>query len=187
MKPDCQDLIEKLSQACNEDAIEAAKTLSYLHHEDCIPSLIEFVKSQQPSYKRELALHALAGMHNPQLIDTFIQVLRNPDEMENVRGQAAEALGMLFDCNSGHADDYHKVEQVLLKEISDSSPIVRFWCCYGLGNMRSHRAIEQLKALRQDYVLCPGWWYVSEEAEDALARIAGLAAPDRVPVHLRSL
>ena len=185
-QPDWQNLIEQLYCASNEDAVEVAKLLSHQYHEDCILSLIQFVSSEQPSYKKELALYALSWMHNPLLINTFIQVLRDTGEMENVRGQAAEALGMLFDGNFKETEQYYKAERALLEHVSDSSPIIKFWCCYGLGNMRSHRAIERLKAIQeQDHLLCPGWWYVFEEAEDALARIAGLPVSDRVPVHLR--
>ena len=182
-----QMLIEQLSQASDEDALEAAKLLGQQHHEECVRSLIQFVRSQQPPFRRELALYALAWMHNPQLIDTFIQILIDADEMESVRGQAAEALGMLFDGNPEETDHYYKAESALLDCISDSSAVVRFWCCYGLGNMRSHRAIDQLEAIREhDRGLCPGWWYVSEEAEDALARISGQPESARIPVHLRT-
>lgn len=180
--------MEQLSQASDEDALEAAKSLGGQHHEECIRSLIQFVRSQQPPLRRELALYALAWMHNPQLIDTFIQILRDTDEMETVRGQAAEALGMLFDGNYEERNQhYYKAESALLDCVSDASAVVRFWCCYGLGNMRSHRAISQLEAIReQDHGLCPGWWYVSEEAEDALARISGQPEAVRIPVHLRT-
>ena len=183
-----QTLIEQLSQASDEDALEAAKLLGQQHHEECVRSLIQFVRSQQPHFRRELALYALAWMHNPQLIDTFIQVLRDSSETETVRGQAAEALGMLFDGNyEERSQNYYDTESALLDCISDSSAVVRFWCCYGLGNMRSHRAISQLEVIReQDHGLCPGWWYVSEEAENALARISGRPESARIPVHLRT-
>jgi HEAT repeat protein len=186
-QPDWQNLIEQLSQATDEVAIEAAQLLSQQHSEVCIPPLMQFVRSNQPPHRKELTLYVLAWMHDEHLIDTFVQVLRDTGEMETVRGQAAEALGMFFDENFEQTDSYCTAESALLEQIVDSSSVVRFWCCYGLGNMRSHRAIEQLNAIReQDHVLCPGWWSVSEEAEDALARIAGQPALDRVPVHLRS-
>ncbi|MBE9190046.1 HEAT repeat domain-containing protein [Gloeocapsopsis crepidinum LEGE 06123] len=181
---DWQNLLEKLSQASDEDAVEAAKLLSQQYHEQSILSLIQFARSKQPPHRRELALYALAWMHNPQFVDTFIQILGDLSEVENVRGQAAEALGMLFDQNSGQIY-YHKAESALLEHVSDLSPVVRFWCCYGLGNMRSHRAVEQLKAIQaQDHVLCPGWWYVSKEAEDALARIVGQGNNDPTLANL---
>lgn len=82
-QPGWQNLIEQLSRASDEDAVEAAKSLSYQSHKDCIRALTQFARSEQPPLRKELALYALAWMHNPQLIDTFIQVLKDTNEIEN--------------------------------------------------------------------------------------------------------
>jgi len=48
------------------------------------------------------------------------------------------------------------------------------------------RAVPQLRKLkRTDRELCPGW-YVREEAEDAIERIAGRPGQEREPVHMRT-
>jgi HEAT repeat protein len=181
-----QALIENLQAGADEDAVEAAKALANFDDEACTLALLQFVKSKHPPFKRELALYAFAWMHNPQLTETFIQILTDTSEAENIRAQAAEALGMLSDNGSAQSDVYQKSEQALLESSYDPSPAVRFWCCYGLGELRSQLAIERLKTMRsQDQALCPNWWYICEEAEDALARIAGHSGVERVPVHLR--
>jgi HEAT repeat protein len=191
---DWQGLIEQLAEGADEDAVEAAKALADCDDEAGTQALVQFVRSHHPPFKRELALYALAWMHNAQLTETFIQILGDANEAENIRAQAAEALGMLFNGDVERSveksveksSNYQRSEQALLEASQDLSPTVRFWCCYGLGELRSHRAIERLTVMQaQDRALCPRWWYVCEEAEDALARIAGHLGVERVPVHLR--
>ena len=81
---------------------------------------------------------------------------------------------------------YQIAEDALLASLSDSSPIVRFWCCFALGCMGSKRAVEPLSHLKRfDRALCPGWWYVREEASDALDWIQGRESPHRIAAYMR--
>ena len=74
---DWQNLINQLSNGCYVDAVEAAKALSTHCHKDCVSSLLQFMKRERSAFRRELALHALVWMQNPQLTDTFIKLLRD--------------------------------------------------------------------------------------------------------------
>ena len=74
----------------------------------------------------------------------------------------------------------------MLRLLDSCSPVLRFWACFGLGGLKCKSAIPRLQEIaRSDRSIYPGWWYVREEAEDALEWIAGRAGKDRVPVHLR--
>jgi len=65
--------------------------------------------------------------------------------------------------------------------LDSPSPMIRFWACFGLGSLGCRRAIPRLQKLAaKDSSLCPGWWYVREEAEDALDWIAGKPGKDRL-------
>jgi HEAT repeat protein len=126
-------------------------------------------------------------MSDQRLREDFIECLRDRLQDEAVRGQAAEGLAEIFDWRSKSSRGWRATEDALLEGLSDASPTVRFWCCFGLGKLRSQRAIAPLEHLRKtDSALAPGWWYVHEEAADALCWIAGGPGEDRVPASNRS-
>ena len=74
-----------------------------------------------------------------------------------------------------------------LKGLEDPSPIVRFWCIFGVASLRVTRAREKLRQLAaKDHAECPGWSKVSTEAKWALAGFDNLALQDRLwpgPFH----
>ncbi|MBW4508290.1 MAG: hypothetical protein KME64_17505 [Scytonematopsis contorta HA4267-MV1] len=49
-QPDWKNLIEKLSNGSDVDVVEAAKALTNYPHQDCVTSLLEFIKSEQSAF-----------------------------------------------------------------------------------------------------------------------------------------
>jgi HEAT repeat protein len=149
-------------------------------------ALLALMRSYGVPRVSELAAYSLGQSHNRRFTKAFISCLRDQRQHDATRGQAAEALGELYNCASKARRGWKAAESALLDSLSDSSPTVRFWCCFALGNLRSKRAIASLEHIsRNDSAIAPGWWYVKEEAADALERIAGGAGEDRIPVHQR--
>ena len=75
----------------------------------------------------------------------------------------------------------------MIEWLDSPSPVLRFWGCFNLGNFACKRATTRLCELREkDREICPGWWYVCEEAEDAIERIAGLCPPSREYLSYRT-
>jgi HEAT repeat protein len=183
---DWRKLVEAIETGNEVEVVEAAKELAYLRLRSSVKPLVRLFKEGRTPHVRESAGYALAWMDLPDLNRVFIKCLLNKKESGVVRGQAAEALEILHSNGRSQSRRYQIAEDALLTSLSDPSPTVRFWCCFALGGMDSKRAVEPLSRLKRfDRALCPGWWYVREEASDALDRIQGRISPDRVPVHRR--
>ena len=185
------NLVEAIENGNEVEVVEAAKKLGDLSLRPTVKPLVRLLQRGRTPYVREMACYALAWMYFPDLSRVFIKCLRNKRESANVRGQAAEASGMLHsnpDPGKPRLRRFRTAENVLISGLSDPSPTVRFWCCFALGGMGgSKRAIKGLSRLKRfDRALCPGAWYVREEASDALDWIHGRDHPNRIPVRLRS-
>jgi len=180
--------VEVIENGNEVEVGEAAKELANMRLRPSIKPLIRLFQEGQTAHVRFFAGYALAWMGFPNRNPVFIKCLRNRKESENVRGLAAEALEMLHGkCPvKSRLRRYRTAENALIKSLSDSSPTVRFWSCFALGGMGSKRAVELLSHLKRfDRALCPGWWYVREEASDALNWIQGRDSSHRIPVHMR--
>ena len=137
-------------------------------------------------WRGEKAAYAFLWGRDRQAIPALVNCVCDESVYETIRGQAAEALIRLLPDPPAKDDRWPSAEAALLKGLDDPSPIVRFWCCFALGSLKSQKAIVPLEMLcRTDQALVRGWWYVHEEAEDALAMIAGRYSGDRIPVHMR--
>ena len=186
-KPTWKELLHVLQNGSELDGWEAAKALDRCHSRECQDALVALMRSYDSAGVSQRAAYALSWMCDRRFTDDLIECVRDRRQHEAVRGQAAEGLGTLFDHASPRSRGWRAAEDALLEGLSDASPTVRFWCCYGLGTLRSQRAIAPLEHLREhDSSLAPGWWYVREEAADALCWIAGKPGEDRVPVSQRS-
>lgn len=140
-----------------------------------------------PARNAQEAAHVLAWRDDRRMAPAFVACVEDQALPGPVRGMAAEALGMMFGCAAARKRAWRAAEGALLAALDDPVATVRFWSCYALGEMRSVRAVAALGRLRDgDEGCAPGWWYVHEEAADALARIAGRPGEERVPVHLRT-
>ena len=167
------------------DAFEGAKRLSnYKLSKGQVEALSMITKSGKVLHNKEAATYALAFIENSdEAIITLIDLLSSSENHELVRGQAAEGLGIMALSNLKFKK---AVENILLKSLKDPSPMVRFWSCYAVGQLGLKKAVfilEEIKA--NDREICPNWWYVSEEAEDAIEWINGRDGKDRIPVNQR--
>ena len=167
------------------DAFEGAKRLSnYKLSKGQVEALSIIPKSGKELHNKEAATYALAFIENSdEAIITLIDLLSSSENHELVRGQAAEGLGIIALSNL----KFRKaVEIILLKSLKDPSPMVRFWSCYAVGQLGLKKAISILEEIKaNDTAICPNWWYVSEEAEDAIECINGRDGKDRIPVKDR--
>jgi HEAT repeat protein len=181
-KPTWKELLHVLQNGSELDGWEAAKALPRCHSRECKDALVALMRGYDSVRVSERAAYSLSWMIDQRFTEDFIECVRDRRQHETVRGQAAEGLGLLFDGASPRRRGWRATEDALLVGLSDASPTVRFWCCYGLGILRSQRAIAPLKHLREhDSSFAPGWWYVHEEAADALSWIAGEPGEDRIP------
>jgi HEAT repeat protein len=102
-------------------------------------------------------------LRRPQVIVALEQSVDDKSENPRVRGEAAEAL---------HLNHRKKSHDLLLRNLTDPSKEVRFWCAYTLGQMTEHRAIPALERLSaSDNRVVRGFHSVAKEAADAIETI----------------
>lgn len=167
---------------CSEPrkAWDAAQELSDRNLKPTVDPLLQVMRSAKAAANREAAAYALTWMYRRELIPDFAECVADETQPETVRGQAAEALAYLGSYVRRNSRWFKLSEETLLLNLTAASPVVRFWCCFALGSVRSERAIKPLARLRRsDQSVCPGWWKVSEEAADALHHIRTGSWPER--------
>lgn len=137
-------------------------------------------------HNKEAATYAIAWIENrSSALAILVDTLSTVQNHERVRGQAAEGIGIIKPSRKFKLRI--DAETVLLKSLNDPSPIVRFWSCYAVGELKMKDSLPLLEELQvKDSSICPGWWYVSEEAEDAIAKINNREWKDRIPVNQRT-
>jgi HEAT repeat protein len=97
----------------------------------------------------------------------FYPIVSSPDEDPNLRGHAAEAIGIRVPRRS--KSEMRKAVTVLLPCLGDHSAEVRFWAVFALAGLDARVALPKLRRLvRQDHENGPLGWTVSEEAKDAI-------------------
>ncbi len=168
------------------EAFEAAKQLANREGDGVVNKLARVLGSAKIAHSREAAAYALAWHSSKSAIPHLFKCAANTQEIDNVRGEAIEGLGIHLDSTSRRNKDRVKAEDLMISLLLSQSPVLRFWSCFALGSLGCKRAIPHLtKVMKEDREVYPGWWYVAEEAEDALERIAGRSGADRIPVHFR--
>jgi HEAT repeat protein len=137
-------------------------------------------------HSREAATYALSNINNiDESLFVLIDLLDSSINHESVRGRAAEGIANIQ--FSRKKNIKKKAEDILIKCLQDPSPTVRFWSCFAVGVLRFKKALPILKEIKSnDHEICPGWWYVSEEAEDAIESINGRHGKHRISVNQRS-
>ena len=145
------------------EAFEAAKAI----WEDPDPSLerplISTLKRGRHPFNRAAAAYALQTLKTLSVVRALEHSVADKYEHPRVRGYAAETLA------HGHRKRSHSV---LLKELSDASKDVRFWCAFALGEMAEQRAVAALERLvATDKRVVNGVHSVAKEAADAIENI----------------
>lgn len=167
-------------------AYEAAKQLADSDGQNVLTALSRVLSTGQRACSREAAAYALSFNKNRKAVAALLMCASNPDERDSIRAQAVEGLSMHLDSGTPRGLR-RKAEDLMIGMLRSPSPTLRFWACFGLGGLRCRRAIPQLRKLkRTDHDVCPGWWYVWEEAEDALEKIVGRSGHARQPLHMRA-
>ncbi len=180
------NLILDIETGNEVDAFEAAKKIAFNKLSKAeLTKLSNVVTEGIGIHNKEASTHAISLIENKSpALAMLIDILGTLQNHERVRGRAAEGLGIMEPSRKFKLRG--DVEKILLKSLNDPSPTVRFWSCYAVGEMRLKIALTILKELQvKDDGICPGWWYVSEEAEDAIARISNREWKDRIPVDQR--
>ena len=169
------------------DAYEAAKKIAKIKLSNGeAKKLSMLVNEGNDIHNKEAAVYAMSWIENKSItLPVLSEILKNKDIHENIRICAAEGIGIINP--SRRFKIRSKIDKILLDTLNDSSPTVRFWSCYAVGMLKLEAAIPILKELQEkDDSICPGWWYVSEEAEDAISIIKDLDWKDRIPVDQRT-
>ena len=184
--PTTAKLLAQLERGNQLDAFEAAKLLSHRNGAKLIANLARVMRSGDQAYSREAAAYALSWGKDRKAAEALLTCAMDSGEQDSVRAQAVEGLANHFDLAPRKTKLQLKAEELMLLMLDSPSATLRFWACFGLGSLRCQKAIPRLRKIaREDTSVYPGWWYVSEEAEDALERIAGRTTESRTPVHLR--
>ena len=142
---------------------EAAKSLGSIKGKKAVPRLIEALLSASSVEKRVAASYALGWIGDTRAFTYLESVILDRRADPRLRGQVAEALGLLRDA---------RAVEPLTECIRDESPEVRFWSAYALGQLGDVRALAALKEVKAtDHVVLPGWGKISDEAADAIEQI----------------
>lgn len=182
MQNEIKKILNNIEFGDEFDAFEGAKRISnYKLSNRQVEALSMIPKIGKELHNKEAATYALAFIENcDEAMITLIDLLSSSKNHELVRGQAAEGIGIMALSNYRFKET---VENILLKSLKDRSPVVRFWSCYAVGQLGLKKAIAVLEEIKaNDTEICPNWWYVSEEAEDAIEWINGREGKDRIPV-----
>src|SRR5260370_20044010 len=140
MTADIGELLRTIEKGTREDIWEAAKQLESLGVE-ITSSLIRLVENAEGAEARAAAAYVLGWGRHASARASLEQVLRNTEEQVFVRGQAAEALAYIQNKDS---------VDVLLSQLEDAHPGVKYWCIFALGQIADAKAIPVLKRLSEN-------------------------------------
>lgn len=119
---------------------------------------------------RRAAAYALGCLREESAAEDLCKILDLPDPSTAVRGQAAEALGYLA---------LESSLPCLLRAAYDSSPEVRFWVAFALGQIGSCEAEPVLEYMAEnDHAQVDGWWDVAKKSTEALEAIRARKGPN---------
>ncbi len=180
-----EKLIDDISNGSELDAFEAAKAFIRVQPSGYTTQLAEILETAANPHNKEAAAYALSWLEkNNEALDALISTLLAVDMPESVRGQAAEGIGEHKPRKNHKLRQ--KAEAAILTALNDESPEVRFWSCFAAGKIKLREALPILLQIKEkDKSVNPGWWQVSEEAEDAIEWIHGRKGKDRVPLASR--
>ena len=185
--PDNQWLIGQIEAGKELGAYEAVKQLSGVLRKDAIVALGRILRTGSRSYARQAAAYALSFNGGHHAFRPLFECATDEREEEAIRAAAIEGLAMHLRWATGKSSRRRKAEDLMIGLLKSPSAELRFWSCFGLGQLKCRRANPELRRLiREDQEVYPGWWHVREEAEDALEWIAGRLGTDRIPVHKRN-
>ena len=166
--------------------IEAAKALQCLESKRTIAPLLRFAHQGVTIEQRQAAIIALTWCNDSDVGVSLSEIVADHRAPSSIRGEAAEVTGQNLVFARKQTRDFKLAGERLIAVLNDRSPEVRFWAAFALGLMGCRMALPALRKLkRSDKALLKGWWYVAEEADDAIAMIEGRDPKARVAIHVR--
>jgi HEAT repeat protein len=146
----------------------AIQALGALRSKRAVAPLIDIlVNRDEDAWVRRIAANALGQLRDPRGRDALFRLAKDATEAADVRGDATEALANLGDVRS---------VPMLLDQLEDPSPEVRFWAVFALGCLAEPDVIPVLeRVVATDAGVAPGWWSVKKEARDAIQNIKNRA------------
>jgi HEAT repeat protein len=171
MTEDIQNLLRTVEKGARTEIWEAAKQLESISVE-MVLSLIHLLESGKQTETRAAAAYVLGFSRFASARTALEQVLDDTEQDASLRGHAAEALAYIGDPRS---------LGVLIKNLRDSNPGVKYWCAFALGQISDSKAIAALEQMAenvgdQHY----DKYSLRAEALDAIGRIKerpGASAP----------
>ena len=180
-----EDLLAKLRGEDPDAWHEASQGASELCQcPNAVQAVCDVLREGSHELQRSWAAYILRfGQDSPVAAARLYQAFQDPEETPQVRGDAAESLTG-FKKLIGR----RKLIAAYMRGLDDPSPMVRFWCIYGLMALDAKRERARLQIIAAtDEAACPGFSKVATEAKLALASMDRLALQDRVwpgPFHL---
>jgi HEAT repeat protein len=152
-----------LEEGADEGLVwEAAKALVQLHAENAAPTLLR-VLNRGNSTKQSAAAWVLGWLGLSNTVPSLRATALNPHLEVTVRGHATEALGVM---------QAREAVPDLITLLSDSSPELRYWAAYALGQIGDSVSIPALERMAStDVAVLPHDRSLKQEALDALAAI----------------
>jgi HEAT repeat protein len=141
---------------------EAIKSLGVQGKTEAVPLLINLMMHDNNMEVRKSAAYALGLIGDPRAFDMLVFKMLDQNEVPEVRGMAAEALGDL-------GDQYAMAP--LIRTLSDDSNEVKFWAANSLGRLGKAEAIPALKNLINELKRNDTDLSIKKEAEDAISKI----------------
>lgn len=172
MTENIQNLLGVVENGTRNEIWEAAKQLESISVE-MVLSLLRLLASGKQTETRAAAAHVLGFGRFASARTALEQVLDDTEEEASVRSHVAEALAYIQNQESVN---------VLLKNLEDENPGVKYWCTFALGQIGDAKAIPPLRRLAG---FAGDQFYekhsLRAEALDAIAEInqrLGTAIPD---------
>lgn len=132
-----QNLLTTVKNGSREDIWEAAKELSTFATE-MASSLMSLLDKAERADTRAAAAYVLGFGRFASARTSLEQLLDDTEEEAAVRGHAAEALAYIRSRES---------VDLLLKNLEDKNPGVKYWCTFALGQIGDAKALPALKHL----------------------------------------
>ena len=206
-------ILRKLRSENSEDVVDAG--MSFYEYDDApLNPVLNIIKNNKNPLNREYASYALiskmldlesktikkreGGLYPnkskndfhrrevQKIIKVLMWIIEN-DESAKVRAQALETIGMSSAARSEKNRLRKRIEKCIIDALSHETHEVRFWACYAAGQLKIKNALPKLRELAANDTEDWGqWWYVSEEANDAIDWINNRDTEARIPVAQRN-
>jgi len=145
--------------------------LSRIIPKQAVPALIALLQMDPDPKVREAAAYGLGSALNgrKQVTEALLQTLGDQAEDPEVRAQAAEALGDLWEPVGRRPPPF--IDD-LVAVLEEPSAEIRFWAAFALSKLGDERIVPALEHLAgSDDRIVPHWWSVKHEAIMGIARI----------------